>query len=34
MVVMMIPHDEAVRMKAFKESLAVVQGGGKIVKPD
>lgn len=28
--VMMIPHDEAVRMKAFKESLAIVKDRGKL----
>ncbi|MBS4064200.1 MAG: hypothetical protein KGZ74_06545 [Chitinophagaceae bacterium] len=28
--VMMIPHDEAVRMKAFKESLALVKDRGKL----
>jgi hypothetical protein len=27
---MMIPHDEAVRMKAFKESLALVKDQGKL----
>lgn len=28
--IMMIPHDEAVRMKAFKESLALVKDRGKL----